>query len=480
MKRFLFGFIWLFVPVAATLAQDARNVPQAVQYIKLAGTLRELDKLSEAIDLLERALPAVRTNDVYWGAVAYEQLGLAYKDQKNPEKAAYYLEVARSRYAKLNFVASAWAVNELIRDVSGKNFYAGIQISPSEVKLGIYKTRYETDFYEKEIKLKVDVPSSPLLTDASTSFRNRQDALKVCFDTIRKYNIPNERVFIAFSSEMNQIPDSKKRLYDRLIDALPIGGLRIDTSITVNREAELFTTGAIPRKVWPTTSALAINDNYTVGGYFDSQPDPKSTGSAQKTFYGLSIPVGTNGLVSQIESRKTLTMDAFRREAPRVIAAIADSTVRPRLSRQQAGLQGRQTVGVGGDIALAVVTYLYPDKADLTAVPLSVEDIQRFKKLVMSDYGAISQPDLQAVKDPVARERAGRDLANVQSMLTEKQLIAGTLWLEALMQAYTTTTGPKRFVFVRNADIGWVTGKFLETISGEYEQTIAKGDYYTR
>jgi len=63
-----------------------KTTQQAVQYIKLASTLRELDKLTEAIDLLERALPAVRIKDVYWGAVAYEQLGLTYKAQKDVDR----------------------------------------------------------------------------------------------------------------------------------------------------------------------------------------------------------------------------------------------------------------------------------------------------------------------------------------------------------------------------------------------------------
>ncbi len=48
------------------------------------------------------------------------------------------------------------------------------------------------------------------------------------------------------------------------------------------------------------------------------------------------------------------------------------------------------------------------------------------------------------------------------------------------MKTYSTPSAPKRFVFIRNSDIGWVTGKFLETISGEYESTIAKGALYTR
>jgi hypothetical protein len=71
-------------------------------------------------------------------------------------------------------------------------------------------------------------------------------------------------------------------------------------------------------------------------------------------------------------------------------------------------------------------------------------------------------------------------LQAISKRFTEKQLIVGALWLEAIMKRYNAGTTPKRFVFIRNADISWVTGKFLETINNEYESTIAKGALYTR
>ena len=48
-------------------------------------------------------------------------------------------------------MASAWGVNELARGISGKNVYAGVQIGASAIKVAIFKTDYESDFYEKDI-----------------------------------------------------------------------------------------------------------------------------------------------------------------------------------------------------------------------------------------------------------------------------------------------------------------------------------------
>ena len=46
--------------------------------------------------------------------------------------------------------------------------------------------------------------------------------------------------------------------------------------------------------------------------------------------------------------------------------------------------------------------------------------------------------------------------------------------MEAIAKAYVNSNSNKRFVFIRDSDIGWVTGKFLEMANREYDKTIAK------
>jgi tetratricopeptide (TPR) repeat protein len=479
---------WLFsIPVlflgwsTMSMAQPARNVTQAIQYIKLANTLREVDKSDESINLLKRALPAVKSSHPYWEAVANEVMGLSYSDLRDSTTALQYLEKARSQYLKLKYVASAWGVNEIVRNLSNKNLYAGIQIGTSTIKLAILKTKYETDFYEKEIRSTVDIanPSVTLFADASGSLRPSQNALNVCLDTIQQYNIPNERIFIVLSNEVReelaQNPQNRRKLYSQLAQLLPNSSLKIDTSMTASREAELFTIGAIPRKVWPSTSALDIGATSTIGGYFDQNGGPMT-----KTFHGINIPTGLNSLVGQIDNKRSLNMDAFKREAQRVIKSLVESELPRQLSPTNKGLQQRKTVGVGGDIVWALITYLHPEKAGVTAVAVTMDDVERFKRLALSDYRELTRPSLNAIANTSIRAQAEKDIAAIQNQLDEKHLIAGALWLEAIMKAYSTPASPKRFVFVRNANVGWVTGKFLETINYEYESTIAKGALYTR
>ncbi|MBO0948241.1 tetratricopeptide repeat protein [Fibrella forsythiae] len=466
MRRILFSLLFIGSTLTS-FAQQAKSLTQAIQYVKLAITLREVDKSDESIALLKRAMPATK-NSLYWQAIANEVMGLSYNDLNDHTTALRYLELARTQYAKLKYVASAWGVNEIIRNISGKNLYAGIQIGASDIKLAIFKTQYESDFYEKDIRSIIDIPDVTLVADASNSLQKGRVALKECLDSIRRYNIPNERVFIVFSSDVrNGKPIDRNRLYDQLAAILPNGtNLRIDTTISASREAELFTIGAIPRKVWPTTSALNIGGSGVMGGYFDTN----------KKFHYVNFPTGVNTLVDQIDPKRSLSIDAFKRDAQRAASGLADKNLTPDLP----GIQQRRTVGVGGAIAQAVVTYLHPEKAMTTAVPISQADIAQFKNLVMTDFSALTKPNLNEIADPTIRDKAAREIGQIQNQLNQKQLIAGILLLEATMNGYNSKGGQKRFVFIRDADIGWVTGKFLETINYEYESTIAKGSLYTR
>ncbi|OIN57522.1 tetratricopeptide repeat protein [Arsenicibacter rosenii] len=474
-QAFYLCLLMLCASANSVFAQEARSVNQAIHFIKLANTLRAVRKSDESISLLKRALPAVASKNPYWEAVTNEMLGLCYNETEDYAAAIRHLELARAQFAKLKYVASAWGVNEVLRDISGKNMYAGIQIGASDVKLAIFKTQYESDFYEKDIRSVINVPDLDLTANANAGLQKGQIALQTCLDSIRQYKIPNERVFIVFSSEVTGSKklsqEAKKRLYEQLAAVLPEGSqLQIDSTLTPAREAELFTIGAIPRKVWPTTSALNIGANSVTIGYFDKAVSPSST-----PFHYNTAPVGVNTLVSQVDARATTHPEAFGREVQQVVNSLNESALVPVLP----GLAQRRTVGVGGAIVAALVAYLYPEKAFTTAVPVSMADVTTFKNLALTQYESLIQPGLAGIEDYATRDKASQDIRLMQNRLTRKQLIAGATLLEATFRA-CNKTGNKRFVFIRDADIGWVTGKFLETINFEYESTIAKGSLYTR
>lgn len=469
----------LCVSALTASAQPATSLTQGVHFLKLAGTLRAIDKSEESIKLVNRALPVLRAKSPYWSAVAYETLGLAYGDMHKVDEAVYNLEVARARYGRLKFVASGWAVNEAVRNIAGKNLYAGVQLGTDGVRVAIFKTRYESEFYEKDIRSSFFIPNAEPVADLSSRVPMTRNALVAGIDSIRHYNIPNERIFVVLSSDMRnryvQSPADQQTVYNQLTQLVPGTGIRIDTTLTPEREAELFTIGAVPRKAWSTTSALNIGKTATTAGYVD-QPTP----IAPRQFNGATFDVGINTLVDRVSEQKMTGMVAFRREAEKVVQSVADSLLVPWLQQAPLGLRKRRTVAIGGEAVEALIACLYPEKAGLTAVPITTLDVNRFRQLALGNYAQLTQPDLSNIADPAVKEKAGQQLRAVRETLNERQTVAAALWLDAVVKAYTINYGVRQFVFIRNADIGWVTGKFLETINFEYESTIAKGEFYTR
>ncbi len=456
-------------------AQNARNPIEAQHFIKLGNTLRMVDRPQQAIDLLLRALPAVQSKDVYMEAVAYENLGYAYSDQENNQASIRYFQKAHQLYRQLNFGASEAAMQQLIREMSGKDIYAGIDVGASGVKLAIFRTTYENGFYSKDVRVKPVAPNVTLINGTPQAFRVGQDVMRAYLDSIRVHNIPADHVYIAFSSGVNEtlgkIPDKKKQLYDLfsgLISArTPVNDslkLTIDSTLTAAREAELFLIGSIPRKLWPSTSCIDIGSGNTKGGYYD----------ANRRFHAVSMPYGTKTLANLIDNNRSLAIKAYKTEAQRVIKVIADTAVNVEFNTVSPGLHQRKTVALGGGIAWAMTAYLHPEKAGTTAVSLNLGDAERFVQLAMTDYQALIHPDLTNLTDPVVRQKAEADVNNVQNQFNEKQLIAGALLLESVFRAYANTSIEKRFVFIRDSDISWVTGKFLETLNKNYERAIAK------
>lgn len=474
MRYFFYLVLLLNNPIHA-LSQNARNTTEALHFIKLGNTLRMVDRPQQAIDLLLRALPVVQSKDIYMEAVAYENLGFAYNDQDNSQASLRYFQKAHNLYQQLNFGASEAAMQQLIGEMSGKDLYAGIDIGASGVKLAIFRTTYENGFYSKDIKVKPVAPNVTLINGTPQSFLAGQEIMKVYLDSIRAYKIPADRVYIAFSSGVNEtmakIPAKKKRLYElfsgMIADRLPKrdSTLTIDSTMTAAREAELFMIGSIPRKLWAATSCIDIGSGNTKGGYYD----------AGRRFHSVSMPFGTKTLANLIDNNRSLTIDAYKVEAQRVVKAIADSVVNIEFNTTSPGLHQRRTVALGGGIAWAMTTYIHPERAGITAVPVTIGDAERFVRLALTDYQALIHPDLTDLTDPVVRQKAETDVNNVQNQFNEKQIIAGALLLETVFRAYANTSIAKRFVFIRDSDISWVTGKFIETLNQNYERAIAKG-----
>ena len=313
MKYLFYPLLLLnFICCPAAQAQSARTALEAQHFIKLGNTLRMVDRPQQAIDLLLRALPGVQSKDVYMEAVAYENLGYAYNDQENSQTALTYFYKAHKLYKQLNYGASEAAMRQLIGEVSGKELYAGIDVGASGVKLAIFRTRYENGFYSKDVKVKPNAPNVTLVSGTAQSFQAGQEVMKAYLDSIRRYKVSADHIYVAFSSGVNEAlgktPAKKKKLYELFSSLITNGmpgsdSLMIDSTLTAAREAELFMIGSIPQRLWTSASCIDIGSGNTKGGYYDSG----------RRFHSVSLPFGTKTLASLIDNNQSLSIRCIQR-----------------------------------------------------------------------------------------------------------------------------------------------------------------------
>ncbi len=151
MKIVLTHFFFFF-GILSVFAQTARATSQSILYIKLANTLREVHKSSESAYSLKRAVPTC-VNHAYRQAVTNKLLGLHYEDSQNSDHALLFFNKSINPYAKLNYVANSWAINDVSQDILSKKTYVGIQLTTSALPVAIL----ESNAYEESIDFKFGI-----------------------------------------------------------------------------------------------------------------------------------------------------------------------------------------------------------------------------------------------------------------------------------------------------------------------------------
>ena len=102
-------------------------------------------------------------------------------------------------------------------------------------------------------------------------------------------------------------------------------------------------------------------------------------------------------------------------------------------------------------------------------VQFTDKEVERFKESAYNNYESLINPDLSKVPEGVL-SKAERDINLIKSKIFNQQnIIAGSIILESLVEAYNSGIEPKEFYFARDGYVGWITGHIIETISKRYE-----------
>jgi hypothetical protein len=118
------------------------------------------------------------------------------------------------------------------------------------------------------------------------------------------------------------------------------------------------------------------------------------------------------------------------------------------------GFQNRDYAYLSGGTVWVLTTLLHPDACDKYFVPLTVDDFEKFRALLLSKPNTIPRPDLSAIHEEEARKLAESEVRAARDLLNYEQLLAGTEILRAVARAFHLRG--KQLFFSRVALHGWI------------------------
>jgi hypothetical protein len=109
-----------------------------------------------------------------------------------------------------------------------------------------------------------------------------------------------------------------------------------------------------------------------------------------------------------------------------------------------------------GGIVWIISTFTYPEKVEAPYVELTLADLKRFRDMAGNDYKTLSKP---AYNPALPQAAAIENMLNqARTTYDRKAVVAGANLVYGMAVAATAQNPGMRFVFDRNAELGWIRG----------------------
>ena len=427
----------------------------AIRRIKIGNTYRETNQFSESERNLISGLSIVQQQkDKYWEAVACENLGLLYRDLEDSVKAYRYFDTASKIYAQLNLDGSRLAMVQLLESMRLKRSeaYAGIDIGSTGIKLSVLQVTLGTEGRYVYNIIKDSSINSNFADLNTAAFEGTKNALKELFGIMQRYDIPQDRIFAAFSSGVLQEVlrrrlnrDSISTVFERVAQsAMPDFRSQIGF-LTPNLEARYTNLGLVLPKAKERSVSIDIGGGNTKGGYYTFG-----------RFESFSLPFGS----------RTMPLTAKDTVLPENIK------IELKMFNQTPGIQNMREVFFLGGIVWAMVNVMYPEKANQDYVTFTYNDVINFQRLTSGDYNALinyASEKIERIPDIEILNKARRNLVETQNTFTAENLRRGAFLLAGIMDEVNIPTLKKRYYFLsKGSQIAWITGYIVYNISEKY------------
>ncbi|MFT3980537.1 MAG: tetratricopeptide repeat protein [Ferruginibacter sp.] len=458
LRRFTPFLLFIFVfniGIAQTKMPTSR-------ILKTATSLMEAQQYEAAEEYFQKGLKQAQAgNEPYNLAQAHEGLGNLYGKTNRTALAVENYEKAAKMYRAQGLTVIADVVETLIKSAKGVgDLYAGIEIGGKGIKLSIIELKM-TRTGENEYSLKMD---SSINTDAATlSYQTEKetyDAVSI-FYTIAKnrFSIPAARTYIVISSGLKQELDKygKVDYFASVVRPKELDAKIKISYVTADQESELSFKGIVPQKNKLTANQLDVGSSNTKGGYFN----------AQNNFVPVTFPLGTKTFQKLVEGQKQGNIDDFLTAAERVIDdSLGRVMVYEFLNKKD--FKQRDLMYLSGGIVWAIASLMHPEQINENFVDISRKDISLFRDRVYNNYQDLIKPDLSRTMKPEDANASIKNISRVVKTYDQKALLAGAIWLDELIEQINTMNPSKKFVFPRQAYVGWISGYILDKIGKQY------------
>lgn len=461
--------VLFFICYCSAANAQVPNKQSTAVILKTAATLLEAQQYEAAEGYYKKALEnGMKSNSYYHQAQAYEGLANLYSRTKQQTESVSCYQKAIKLYNTIGMKVIADLLSSQMKTVLGiGDLYAGVEIGAKGIKLSVIEVKMTNG--ENDYSLRLD---TSINTDAAAlsyqSEKETNDAIAVLYSIIReRFEIPASRIHMVISSGLKQELDkyNKTEYFANIIRPKELDAAIKISYINVDQEAQLSFKGIVPQMNRLTANQLDVGSGNTKGGYIDSK----------RAFIPVSFPLGTKSFQRLVESRVqgAMSLEEYRHAAEKLILDSLGRTVVYHF-RDKAEFKSREAVYLSGGIVWCIASLMHPELIRQNHVELTRQDITDFRKRVYENYEGLIKPDLSKM---LSAEDAAATMANIKRVVNtydQKALLAGSIWLEELINQVSTVNPNKKIIFPRYAYVGWISGYIVDKISRQYTEVAVK------
>ncbi|MFZ1528173.1 MAG: hypothetical protein WAT19_05445 [Ferruginibacter sp.] len=227
------------------------------------------------------------------------------------------------------------------------------------------------------------------------------------------------------------------------------------------QEARLSHLGIVPDERRYNTFLIDIGSGNTKGGYFPN--------GNTKDFRLFQLTWGTKSTANATEKRmgNDNSMENFSRNLYRVLSGDAANEIVYAVNVSNA-YNMSDYVAFSGGIAWATATLLYPELADNPVVPVTYDELMKFRERILKNYASLSDKQVAtSISDENDKQLAMLEAKRANQVFDQRSLLAGTGLLINIMRQFEGVYEKKQFYLVKNGQVGWISAYVNQSLGNK-------------